>query len=532
MYEKGDLVDSLLEQNSARRKRQKALDIRVIIGNPPYSAGQTSANDNNANIGYPGLDEKIRSTYAARSTATNKNALYDSYIRAIRWASDRIGESGVIGFVTNAGFLEANTADGLRQCLADEFSNIYVFHLRGNARTSGELRRKEKDNVFGMGTRTPIAISLLVKNPQASQCGQIFLHDIGDYLSREQKLEKITDFFSVAGISEVKGWQTIIPDQHGDWLKQRDDSFGEFIALGDKKSDGLKLFEIYSNGLKTNADAWMYNASSQLLSANMSRFTDTYNYETTRFLESDKSLSFEQFANMDSTKIKWHSGIIPKAIAGKFGYFDSNKIVPSTYRPFEKQYAYFDSMFVQRMALMPRIFPDAATENRVICLSGVGARNFSSLMTDTLPCLDNIEKGQCFPEYVFEADKEIATAQHSNYNECGTHESHHLPVDKPEQRLYGLDDRHLAGFTPDWRQPVLSDVSVRDGGGWTMSDAQQTDLFGADEQPKKIKRREAITDAGLAHFQAAYPGETLCKEDLFYYVYVMVKKWTQMTTTD
>ncbi|WP_035418237.1 Eco57I restriction-modification methylase domain-containing protein, partial [Ferrovum myxofaciens] len=155
----------MLVQNSNRRRKQRNLDIRVILGNPPYSAGQGSANDNNQNVEYPHLDSCIRSTYADRSTATNKNALYDSYIRAIRWASDRIGDSGVIGFVTNAGYLDSNSADGLRKCLAEEFSSIYVFHLRGNARTAGELRRKEKDNVFGMGSRAPIAISLLVKNP-------------------------------------------------------------------------------------------------------------------------------------------------------------------------------------------------------------------------------------------------------------------------------------------------------------------------------------------------------------------------------
>ncbi len=224
MYEKDDLVDALLEDNSARRKRQKDLDIRVIVGNPPYSIGQGSQNDNNQNVSYPSLDKRIEETYAAYSKGANFRGLYDSYIRAIRWASDRIGNAGVIGFVTNAGFLEANTADGLRKCLIEEFSSLYVFHLRGNARTSGEARRKEKDNVFGMGSRAPIAISLLVKNPDSVDHGQIYFHDIGDYLSREEKLEKISDYASVAGIEQ---WQQIIPDEHGDWLKQRDDSFNQ-----------------------------------------------------------------------------------------------------------------------------------------------------------------------------------------------------------------------------------------------------------------------------------------------------------------
>src|SRR5690606_23392146 len=243
---KDDLVDALLEDNSARRKRQKELDIRVIVGNPPYSVGQKSENDNNDNVEYPTLDARIRSTYAARSSATLAKGLYDSYIRAIRWASDRIGDTGIIGFVTNAGFIESSQADGLRKCLADEFSSLYVFHLRGNQRTSGDTSRRVGGKIFGSGSRAPIAISLLVKNPDAQSHGQIYFHDIGDYLSREDKLEKIAGFASVAGIEQ---WQQITPDEHGDWLKQRDDSFGEHIVLGDKKDAGLKLFDNYSQGV-------------------------------------------------------------------------------------------------------------------------------------------------------------------------------------------------------------------------------------------------------------------------------------------
>lgn len=219
MYEKEDLVDSLMVDNSARRKRQKKLDIRVIVGNPPYSVGQGDANANNANVAYPHLDARIRDTYAARTDATNKISLYDSYIRSIRWASDRIGNAGIIGFVTNAGFVESNTSDGLRKCLVDEFSSLYVFHLRGNQRTSGETSRREGGKIFGSGSRAPIAISLMVKNPNATEHGRVFFHDIGDYLTREEKLEKITAFESVSGVSD---WQAITPDEHGDWLKKRD----------------------------------------------------------------------------------------------------------------------------------------------------------------------------------------------------------------------------------------------------------------------------------------------------------------------
>jgi predicted helicase len=191
--------------NKSRRRKQKKLSIRVIFGNPPYSAGQKSENDDNQNVEYKTLDASIRNSYAKHSTATLQKNLYDSYIRAIRWASDRIGDSGVVGYVSNASFVDGNSMDGLRKCLAEEFSSIYVFHLRGNARTSGEQRRQEKDNVFGMGTRTPVAISILVKNPNAAENGKIYFHDIGDYLTREEKLEKITAFGSIEGIGRANG---------------------------------------------------------------------------------------------------------------------------------------------------------------------------------------------------------------------------------------------------------------------------------------------------------------------------------------
>ncbi|WP_323052951.1 DEAD/DEAH box helicase [Acinetobacter terrestris] len=284
MYEKEDLVDQVLVDNSARRKRQKELDIQVIIGNPPYSAGQDSANDNNANVKYPSLDEKIRQTYADKSNATLKNALYDSYIRAIRWASDRIETQGVIGFVTNAGFVDANTADGLRKCLAEEFSSLYIFHLRGNQRTSGEKSRQEGGKIFGSGSRAPIAISILVKNPNVEKQGQIYFHDIGDYLSREEKLEKVANFKSLQGIAAVNGWTTITPDEHGDWLNQRDDSFGEFISVGNKKDKkSVNLFVNYSRGVMTSKDSWLFNSSQQMLVHNCKRMTDFYNQQREAF---------------------------------------------------------------------------------------------------------------------------------------------------------------------------------------------------------------------------------------------------------
>lgn len=469
MYEKEDLIDLILVDNSERRKRQKKLDIRVIMGNPPYSIGQGNQNDNNRNIDYPSLDARIGVTYAVRSKAVLTRGLYDSYIRAIRWASDRIGNRGVIGYVTNAGFLDANTADGLRQCLAEEFSSIHVFHLRGNQRTSGELSRREGGKIFGSGSRAPIAISLLVKNPKSKQNGQIFFHDIGDYLSREEKLKKIQEYASISGITAANGWQHITPDEYGDWLQQRDDSFGRFIILGDKKGDATKLFDNFSLGVATNRDAWCYNASQKAVATNMQRMIDFYNSEVQRFntvhpglAKKERETELEAFIDTDPTKISWTVNLKQELAKNRTLSLNNGSLISSQYRPFTRQWLYYSRAFNERVLQMPRIFPDTSAENMVICVSGIGARSgFSALMAAKLPCLDMVEKGQCFPLYLYDNPSETKVPSQSQGSLFGT------PAPQQKQRT----------------------------------------------------RRDAITDEGLRHFKSAYPGEKINKEDLFYYIY-------------
>lgn len=493
MYEKEDLADALLVDNSARRRRQKKLDIRVIIGNPPYSVGQKSENDNNDNVEYPHLDSRIRTTYAASSKATLAKGLYDSYIRAIRWASDRVGQSGIVGFVTNAGFVEANTADGLRKCLAAEFSSIFVFHLRGNARTAGEQRRKEKDNVFGMGSRAPIAITLLVKNPLAAKHGQIYFHDIGDYLSREEKLAKISEFVSLAGIMAADGWQTIEPDEHGDWLRQRDDSFGEFLPLGDKKGGGVKLFENFSQGVLTARDAWCYNPSKASVTKNMARMIDFYNQEAERFnaaypgaTKKERDTLVDDFINTDPKMISWTFNVKQEIAKGRRFDFESTSLVSGLYRPYTKQWMYYNRRFNERVYQMPRIFPAAEMANLVICVTGLGeSAGASALISDAVPNYHFVAGSQCFPLYLYEEGDEDA---------------------KRELEKIKEDDFYLY----DDSQEQLSLYEPKE-----IAEAELEALVNA----AKPKRRDAITDEGLAHFRAAYPGETIGKEDLFYYVY-------------
>jgi predicted helicase len=234
LYEKDDLIQRMLVDNSNRRSKQKKLDIKVIICNPPYSSGQESANDNNQNVKYPYLDSRIEHSYVANTSAVLRNSLYNSYIRAIRWASDRIGESGIIGMITNAGFLEGNAMDGLRKCLSKEFDDIYIVHLRGNAYTSGEQRKKEKDNVFGQGSRTPVAICFFIKNKKSNESSNIYFYDIGDYLNKSEKLNKLKDLYSLNNLKSNSQFKNLIPDKYYDWINQRNSETEDLILLGGK----------------------------------------------------------------------------------------------------------------------------------------------------------------------------------------------------------------------------------------------------------------------------------------------------------
>ena len=484
LHEKPDLVDKILVDNSARRVKQKALDIRVIIGNPPYSAGQKSENDDNQNVDYPSLDKRIGETYAKYSTATLQKNLYDSYIRAIRWASDRIGDSGVMGFVSNASFVDANSMDGLRKCLAEEFSSIYVFHLRGNQRTSGELSRKEGGKIFGGGSRAPIAITLFVKNPEARSHGNIFLHDIGDYLTQAEKLEKISSFKSTNGIAVAQGWQRITPNEHGDWIGQRDDSFSEFISMGDKKDkSSLVIFENFSLGIATNRDAWCYQFSKKTLGDNMRGMIDFYNKESRRYKSACTLLNKSDYPDVnnfvigDPTKISWTDSLKNDLIRSEIHRYNAKNPIISVYRPFTKTWLYYDKSFNQRRYQMPHIFPDSSVENRVICVTGRGStKEFCAFISDTLPDLEMISKGQCFPLKLYELATETDNTASSGL--------------KPQGDLFS---QQATGITAD--------------------------LFEQAADQPRYTVKDGISDAGLAHFQAAYPHDTLSKEDLFYYIY-------------
>ncbi|WP_349904374.1 DEAD/DEAH box helicase [Parafrigoribacterium humi] len=392
-FEADDTIDEegVFVENNAGVIKQKSLTITVIVGNPPYSVGQSSGNDDNQNLSYPTLDARIKNTYAAQSSAQNKNNLYDSYIRAIRWASDRIGDRGVVGFVTNGGFLDGNTADGVRKVLAEEFSELYMFNLRGNARTAGEQRRKERDSVFGQGTRTTIVIALLVKNPDATEAGALHYRDVGDYLTREQKLTAVKKFGTV---DEVP-WDNLVPNEDGDWINQRNDEFEAFTLLSDKRTStagAARVLTTYSLGLQSGRDAWVFNSSRETILQSARRTAATFN----------ESLG-NPFSDVtkDASRISWTSSLISKLPTGSPLSISDDRVVDAMYRPFFRQKLYLDKALIHRPGQMAQLFPDV---NLGIFANGVHSQSVAAfLMVDVIPSLDMYGKGgQFFPRYSYE----------------------------------------------------------------------------------------------------------------------------------
>ena len=460
MYEKEDLVDEILQVNSDRRKRQKALDIQVIIGNPPYSVGQKSENDDNKNIAYPQLDRDISNSYAKYSTATLQRNLYDSYIRAIKWASNRIEDNGVIGFITNSGWLDGKNTDGLRKCLSEEFSSIYIFDLKGAIRgKQGDEAKREGQNIFDI--MTGVAIVILVKNSKSISKGNINYYCIYDYLSKKKKLDIIEKLSSISGISSREKWITITPNKVNDWINQRELSFDNYLSLGDKKSSE-SIFDVFSQGLLTSRDSWCYNSNKTSIQKNISNTINFYNSELKRVNALSTEKEKIDNLNLNPSDISWSRALKNRILRSHRLSIHNNRFIIAQYRPFYKQWCYFSKDFNEMVYQNPKIFPTPNHKNIAIVIKNRwGKEGFLSFITNTL--MDNQSNGgiQLFPLYVYEESK--------------------------------------------------------------LQEGEYVDLF-SDSNKKSTacegyQRRDAITDEALAHFKTAYPSEDFTKEDIFYYIY-------------
>lgn len=467
-----DIFSMLFPQNSERVVGQKKTPIRVIMGNPPYSAGQKSGNDNAQNIAYEKLDNRIAHCYAENSKATLKNSLYDTYIKAFRWSTDRLSkdEGGIVAFISNGGWLDGNAQDGFRQCIEQEFTDIYVLNLRGNCRTSGEQRRKEGDGVFGLGSRTPITITFLVCNPQkhtgADNRAHIHYHDIGDYLSREQKLDMVKKFRTIFN-SSLK-WEDITPNEKNDWVDQRGELFDKLIAVSEKNQRNT-FFAISSCGVKTNRDAWCYNFSQTALCENITRAIGFYNSEVDRYMESktkDVYINVPSFINSDPTLFSWDraqkENDLPK---GRKYNVNKKGFRVSCYRPFIKQFMYFERTLNNCVYQLPKYYPELNVDNLCICSSGPGDKQFGIFISSNIPDLHITGTSQCFPLYYYEENQQ-----------------------------------------------------------------QQMSFFDEVDTSVKYKRHDGITDWILKEVRKRYETRAISKEDIFYYVYGLLHSEEYRTT--
>ena len=394
--DKAHSITGSFGDNSDLRDAVRALPLKVIVGNPPYSIGQESQNDDNQNESYPELEKRIGETYVELAgKISSKKSLYDSYIKAFRWASDRLGDQGVIAFVSNAGWIDTAASCGMRRCLQQEFSSVYVYHLKGNQRTSGEQSRKEGGKIFGVGSRAPIAITILVKNPNAQEQGKIYFAAVDDYMSRDEKLGHLAELGSILNAPLVE----IHPDAHGDWLNQRRDDFSHFITVDGKKTDGLAIFDNCSIGVVTSRDAWSYNSSSKSLERSFTECIAFYNTQ----VEALKNNPTDFVRDNNELKIKWSSSLFPRLERKEFSPpFSARYIVGSLYRPFFKQWLYNEKTWVHRIAQMPQLFPYSGAENFVIGVTSLGSKCFSCVMSDNIMDFNTMEAGaQCFPRYLY-----------------------------------------------------------------------------------------------------------------------------------
>ncbi len=399
-----DIFSQLFPENSERLKKQKNAPVRVIIGNPPYSVGQKNAEDDAKNLKYPELDRRIAETYTANTQATNKNALYDSYIKAFRWASDRIAKNkdgGIVAFISNGAWIDGVAQDGMRKCLQDEFTSIYILNLRGNARTSGEQRRKEKDNVFGEGTRTTITITVLVKNPNKKGNAIIKYNDIGDYLTKKQKLDILESAHSISNIE----WEELQPNNKHDWINQRDGLFESLLPLfPETKFDpkAKSFFSPYSLGIVTAKDPYLYNFDLKSLKATVKRMVDYYQNEQQRYIGNPKSFEFVR----DSQNIIWTDSFMKSLKDRKPFNYDRDAFGIAIYRPFQKQFLCYTKEFIERTYQQTKLYPVFNVDNLTICIPSIGGtKEFSPIMTNIITDRGFNSGTQCLPLYWYEESK-------------------------------------------------------------------------------------------------------------------------------
>ena len=469
-----------LAANNERAKAEKDSAITVVVMNPPYSSGQNSANDNNQNLAYPRLDERIADTYAAKSTGANKNSLYDSYFRALRWASDRIGERGVIAFISNSSFVNGNSADGVRLSLQDEFSQIFIYNLRGGIRGKiGDTAKREGGNVFPI--QTGVAITVLIKDPVHSGTAEIFYAEAEDYATRQEKLDQISTYGSIEGISGADAFRSIAPNEHGDWISSRDECFATFQEIGNKALKGKEstpaIFRQFSRGLETSRDAWCYNFSHSRVLKNVRHLIANYNEGIA-----------SQTLNLDASKVAWTRGLKNKFNRGIKLHQSTGSTRYGMYRPFTAQHVFYSDELNEYTNQLADFLPTPSQANLIITVEDDARKPLTSLMTDLLPDLHTMGTTQTFPLYTWEPLSPTSGGEPDLFTDLTT---------APESRT----DGEATASSLDFSRPIGDQIPVILDG---------------------YRRVDNVTDATLASYREHYGDAGITKEDIFFYVYALL----------
>ena len=473
-----------LAANNERAKAEKDAAITVVVMNPPYSVGQSSANDNNENVRYPRLRKRVADTYARYSTSGNMRSLYDSYLAALRWASDRIDERGVIAFIANRKFIDGNTADGVRLCLENEFSQVFIYDLHGDVNgKNGDLAAREGDNIFPI--KTGVAIAVLIKDPSHQGPAEIYYAQTNDQATRQEKLDQIRNYGSIKGIGEADDFSLITPNEHGDWTSSRDERFVTFQEIGNKSHKGKEstpaIFRQFSRGLETCRDAWCYNFSKGSVLSNIARMIKTFN----------ENLDQEQI-NLDSTQISWTRSLKRRRKRKLRLHSTASAIRCGLYRPFTRQHIYFSKDLNEYTNQLPQFLPTEQHHNLCITLTGEGSsKEFTTFCTDTLPDLHLLGAGvstQTFPLYTWELLSPTSGSEPDLFSDLAT---------TSETQA----DPAAMASSLDFSQPIGDQIPVILDG---------------------YRRVDNVTDATLASYREHYGDTEITKEDIFFYVYALL----------
>lgn len=415
------LDDSFFGTNDKRLKRQQEKPITAIIGNPPYSFGQKDGNDDNQNVSYPKLEQTILSSYVQSSKAGMVGGMYDTYVKALRWATNRLEQDGVVAFVTNGSFIDSQSADGLRASLYDEFNHLYIFNLRGNALGQGDIRKKEGGNVFGGGTRTTVAVSILVKNDSDSH--ELHYHDIGDYLTKKEKLSLISDFEDISQLN----WQKIIPDENNDWINRRDSNYLKYAPISGQNNSPFILSTI---GVNSGRDTWVIGFSKEKILSNSKKLIDKYNEEVKiNRVKNNKPMNFNPM------ETNWSRKLLRLYSNGEFLEFNPTRITQELYRPFTKKWLMYDRNIVENPG---KFYSKWGESNLAIYITGGGTQKpFSVLISNIILDKQTLGNGKGLMRFDNEVDETLLFQSNDNMNQTFA-DKLGLNLDETFAYIYGL----------------------------------------------------------------------------------------------